>query len=135
MEMRQRTVKPENIIFSEARSYALPDKSQPVTEDAATAKRFLWKEVRAGDCQMTGIQLQFISPGFFFFDSHIRSSGDDDSWGILHFDVYQANGLRIWSSGAFWSQTIGGPLPWQFTSQFPQYIFDAIALASFTSHC
>jgi hypothetical protein len=94
MEMRRRTVKPENIIFSEAKSYALPDKAQPVTEDAELAKRFLWTEIRAGDCQMTGIQLQFIRPGFFFFDSHIQSSGDDDSWGILHFDVYEQSALR-----------------------------------------
>src|SRR6476619_2044643 len=117
MDMRQRTVKPDGIIFSEARSYAAADTSQTATEAVPSAKRFLWKEVRTGDCQMTGIQLQFIRDGFFFFDSHIRSSGDDDSWGILHFDLYQANGLRLWSSGAFWSQTIGGPLPWQFTSQ------------------
>jgi hypothetical protein len=85
MEMLYRTVKPENMIFSGLRSHALPDKAQPVTDDLEPAKRFLWTEVRAGDCQMTGIQLQFIRPGFFSFDRHIQSSGDDDSWGILHF--------------------------------------------------
>jgi hypothetical protein len=134
MEMRQRIVKPERIIFSGARSYALPHKSQPVT-DEEVAKRFLFGDVSVGDCHMAGIQLQFIRQGFFFFDSHIQSSGDDDSWGILHFDVYQDNGFLLWSSGAFWSPTIGGPLPWQFTGQFPTYIYDAIALAGFTSHC
>ena len=135
MEMRYRTVKPENIIVSELRPHALPDKAQPVTEDLEPAKRFFWGEVRSGDCRMTSIQLQFIRAGFFFFDSQIQSSGDDDSWGILHFHVYQANGLLLWSSGAFWSPTIGGPLPWQFSSQFPVYLFDAIALANFTNHC
>jgi hypothetical protein len=133
MEMRQRIVKPERIIFSGAKSYALPHTFQPA--DTEPAKRFLFGDVRVGDCHMSGIQLQFIRAGFFFFDSHVQSSDDDDSWGILHFDVYQANGLHLWSSGAFWSPTIGGPVQWQFTGQFPTYIYDSISLAGFTSHC
>ena len=65
MDMLRRTVKPDGIVFSEARSYVAADTSQ-TTPRLESAKRFLWKEVRAGDCQMTGIPQQFIRPGNIF---------------------------------------------------------------------
>ena len=56
MDTRQRTVKPDGISFSEARSSDPAGTSQTATETLESAKRFRWKEVRTGDCQMTSIQ-------------------------------------------------------------------------------
>lgn len=48
MDMRQRTVKPDGISFSEARSSDPAGTSQTATETLESAKRFRWKEVRTG---------------------------------------------------------------------------------------
>lgn len=120
------SLKVERIIFS-----GLKDR----TVTALGSKLFQWADQHVGDCTMQFPQLELRPNGWFTFSGNLSSSGGDDSWGVLHIDLKQANGLVLWSSGAFWSPTIGDWAPWIITSQYPMYLFDTIEVAQFFSHC
>jgi hypothetical protein len=115
----------ENIGFSGAKS-ATP------TDDRTKVAR--WDLVTAGNCTMEGALLELVSNGWANFGCNLFSSGNDDSWGILSFHFHQDNGFVVWNSGSFWSPTIDN-LQWNFTFQYPSYLFDLIASIDFTNHC
>jgi hypothetical protein len=94
-----------------------------------------WGPQHAGHCTLDAPMLEIRSNGWFTFSGNLSSSSDDDSWGILHIDLKQDNGYVLWSSGAFWSPTIGDWAPWIVDSTYPAYLFDTIAKAAFSSHC
>jgi Family of unknown function (DUF6294) len=119
------SLKPENIKFSELRSFTLRDET----------KVFQWPDQHAGNCTLQFPQLFLYPDGMFEFSGNLSSSGSNDSWGILHIDVQQDNGLVLWSSGSFWSPTIGDWAPWDNWLQYPKYLFDTITHAQFWSHC
>src|SRR5262245_22621417 len=98
-------------------------------------KIFRWGRQQAGHCTLDAGMLELVSGGLFTFSGNLSSSRNDDSWGILHFDFKQANGLVLWSSGAFWSPTIGRWAPWIINSTYPAHLFDTIAIVQFWSHC
>ncbi|WP_140982285.1 DUF6294 family protein [Bradyrhizobium guangdongense] len=124
---KQMEIMPERMVFS------------GVTVGAANAvqstKIFQWGTQRVGDCSMEFPMLELRTNGWFTFSGNLRSSGNDDSWGILHFDFKQANGLVLWSSGQFWSPTIGDWAPWIIDSAYPAHLFDTIQIMQFFSHC
>jgi hypothetical protein len=127
----QREIKPDNIKLSE-----LSEVKILIAEDPRSHQKIArWSTQHAGDCTLEVPTLEITPGGFFTFSGNLSSSGNDDSWGILHFDFKQANGLVLWSSGAFWSPTIGDWAPWIINSTYPEYLFDSIALVQFSSHC
>jgi hypothetical protein len=124
-------IKPENIKISEAKIF-VEDNQGPNIQRSKTAQ---WPTQFAGDCSLEAPILWIIPEGWFNFSGNLRSSENDDSWGILHFDFKQANGLVLWSSGAFWSPTIGDWAPWTFDSTYPAYLYEHITNVQFWSHC
>jgi len=118
-------IKPESIKFSELKGFALTDDT----------KTWVWPDQHAGDCTLKSPELTMYPGGYFEFTGSLSSRKSNDSWGILRFNFLQDNGLLLWSSGAFWSPTIGHWAPWRIVSQYPRYLFDSIALAGFDSHC
>jgi hypothetical protein len=100
-------------------------------------KSFAWGHLSVGACTCDSAGLVINTEGSLGFSCRLNS-GDpgDDSWGILHLDFYQDNGVLLWSSGQFWSPTIpGGGEEWAFGSGFPTYLFDSIAYLSMSYHC
>ena len=122
----QMQIIPERIMFSGV---------TVAVERAQSTKIFQWGPQQVGDCTLQAPMLELRTNGFFTFSGNLSSSGDDDSWGILHFDFKQANGLVLWSSGQFWSPTIGDWAPWIIDAAYPQHLFDTINIAQFFSHC
>jgi hypothetical protein len=121
---------PEKLISSGSVAFRIDKRTEEVTH-----KDFSWEDQHAGDCTLQFPQLLLYNNGWFEFSGNLSSSNDDDSWGILHFDFKQQNGLVIYSPGPFWSPTIGDWAPWIISAQYPQYLYDSIQLISFTSHC
>ena len=127
-----REIQIEKITFSGIKSLAY-DSSKTAGEVRTKIAR--WGTQHAGDCTLEAPMLELRSNGWFTFSGNLSSSSSDDSWGILHFDLKQDNGHLLWSSGAFWSPTIGDWAPWIIDSTYPAYLFDYLASASFSSHC
>jgi hypothetical protein len=131
-------IQTEKITFSGIKSF---DPSDPglVTQGLVTpglrSKTFRWGTQQSGDCTMDAPMLWITNDGVFEFSGNLSSSGSDDSWGILHIDLQQDNGHTLWSSGAFWSPTIGGWAPWTIWSTYPKFLFDSVERAQFWSHC
>lgn len=122
-----REIQIEKITFSGIKSSEIAPRSRN--------KIFRWGIQQAGDCALEAPMLEIRPDGWFTFSGNLRSSENDDSWGILHFDFKQDNGHVLWSSGAFWSPTIGDWAPWIINSTYPAYLFDTIARVQFWSHC
>lgn len=100
-------------------------------------KSWLWQGFSVGECHCNDASLVINTEGNFGFSCRLSSDGGNDSWGILHFDFYQDNGVLLWSSGQFWSPTIPsrGDEEWSFSSGYPQFLFDYVNGVSMTSHC
>ena len=96
-------------------------------------KSWSWPGFSVGECHMNDAGLVINTDGGLGFSSRLSSDGGGDSWGILHFNFYQDNGVLLWSSGQFWSPTI--PTEWSFSSGYPQFLFDYVNGVSMTSHC
>ena len=129
-----REIQIEKITFSGIRSFDASDRGSELAA-RAQSKTFRWGTQQVGDCTLEAPMLWITQDGFFMFSGNLRSSGNDDSWGILHFDFLQDNGLVLWSSGSFWSPTIGTFGTWRFQFTYPEYLFDTIKSAQFASHC
>jgi hypothetical protein len=119
-------IKPENIGFSGAKSPATTDQS---------SKLFQWDQVTAGNCTLSLATLELRPDGWAWFGGNLSSSGSSDSWGILRFNLRQANGLPVSTPGPFWSPTISDVGPWTFLFQYPENLFGIIASVDFDSHC
>jgi hypothetical protein len=128
----QRQIKPENIKVSEVKILGVKDRSSTLD---VFWKGTNWPTQFAGHCMLQWPALSLYSNGWCFFIGNLSSSESDDSWGILHFDFLQDNGLVLWSSGSFWSPTIGTFGTWRFQFTYPEYLFDTIKSAQFASHC
>ena len=100
-------------------------------------KSWTWGLLSAGDCACADARLVITSDGGLGFSSSLTSSDlGDDSWGILHFDFYQNNGVLLWTSGQFWSPTIVSVgQQFTFSSGFPKYLFNDISHVWMAYHC
>jgi hypothetical protein len=100
-------------------------------------KSWTWGLLSSGDCASSDSRLVINSDGGSYFSCSLTSSDlGDDSWGILHFDFYQNNGVLLWTSGQFWSPTIVSVgQRFEFGFGFPKYLFNDIAGVWMTYHC
>jgi hypothetical protein len=129
-------IKSENIVFSGAKSPAATPAG--LSTNGPPSNVFHWDLVTAGNCSLLGANLELVADGWAYFDANLTSSGSGDSWGILQFNLRQANGLIVFTAGPFWSGTadqdpVAGP--WYFRFQYPQNLFDIVASVDFVSHC